>query len=239
MLASNLFVGNCELPKFQVMNNGLLTGIKASPAKDINVFNESDFVMSRKEYIERYQPPLINQKQKWLNGTAVPFNTNDPTNFGKKWIPNANRDASSIVAKEKAIGIGQSTINASGGSMSYGNHNFNTIKQDISRVRARLRGSGKCAPTKCRKSLNTCETTPVFLAGPTPNVSKSTTYTCGPSPLEKLRGPKSSCSQTDASKKAGIKKYSYSSRFYPLGRFQTWITKPNPTGLYYIPLPSH
>ena len=240
MLASNLFVGRGELPKCKVLNNGVLSGVKASPAKDINVFNESEFVMGRKEYVQRYPPTTLYQtKQKWLNGTAVPFvsDTRDTTNIGKKWTTNANRDASSIIAKERAIGIGQATLNASGNPMSYGNHNVKTIQQDIRRERARLRGSGNCAPPKCRQSTNTCNTTPVFLAGPTVTVAKSTTYTCGPSPLEKLRGPESVSCQTEANKKAGIK--SYSTPFYPLGRYQTWITKPNPTGLYYIPLPSH
>ena len=240
MLASNLFGGKGELPKCEVLNNGVLSGIKASPAKDINVFNESEFVMGRKEYVQRFPPTTLYQtKQKWLNGTAVPFVSNpfDTTNIGKKWTPNANRDASSIIAKEKAIGLGQATMNASGGAMSYGNHNFKTIQQDVYRERSRLRGSGNCAPAKCRKSTNTCGTTPVFLAGPIVDAAKSKTYTCGPSSLEKLRGPKSISCQTDANKKAGTKLYS--TRFYPLGRFQTWITKPVPTGLYYIPLPSH
>lgn len=240
MLASNLFVGKGEMPKYEVLNNGVLSGIKASPAKDINVFNESEFVMGRKEYVQRFPPASLYQtKQKWLNGKAVPFVSNpvDPTNIGKKWTANANRDASSIISKEKSISLGQATLNATGGSMSYGNHNFNTIQQDVLRERTRLRGSGSTVPAKCRKSTNTCKTTPVFLATSTADVAKSTTYTCGPAPLEKLRGPESIVCQTEANKKAGIK--SYSTRFYPLGRFQTWITKPIPTGLYYIPLPSH
>lgn len=238
MLSANLFVAKGALPNADVLNNGVLTGIKASPAKDINVFNETGYVIGRKEYVQRFPPASLYQtKQKWLNGTAVPFVPNpvDPTNIGKKWTANANRDASSVVAKEKAIGIGQASMNASGGSISFGNHNFKTVQQDVLRERARLRGSGNCAPAKCRQSKNTCKTTPVFLAGPTADAAKSTTYVCGPSPLEKLRGPDSISCQTEANKKAGTK--TYSTRFYPLGRFQTWITKP--TGVYYIPLPSH
>ena len=250
MLASNLPVGKRELPPYEILNNGVLSGIKASPAKDINVFHESEFVMGRKEFVQRFPPPSLNQtKQKWLNGTAVPFVTNpvDTTNIGKKWTPNANRDASSIVAKEKAIGLGRATMNATAGPMSYGNHNIQTIQQDVSRQRARLRGSGNCAPAKCRKSTQTCNATPVFLAGPTLNGMKSTTYTCGPSALEKLRGSKSVSCQSEANKKKAFETGAnpktdykvYSTPFYPLGRFQTWITRPNPVGLYYIPLPSH
>jgi hypothetical protein len=237
MLASDLLVGKGELPKYEILNNGVLSGVMASPAKDLNVFHESEFVMGRKEFIQRFSStPLFQTKQKWLNGTAVPFVSNpmDITNIGKKWTPNANRDASAIVAKEKSIGIGKATLNASGGALSYGNHNVRTIQQDVSRERARLRSSGNCAPAKCRASTNTCNSTPVFLSGP---VSKSTTYMCGPAPLEKLRGPNSVSCQTEANKKAGIK--TYSTPFYPLGRFQTWIAKPVPVGLYYIPLPSH
>lgn len=240
MLASNLLTGKNELPKCEVLNNAVLTGIKASPAKDINVFNETEFVLGRKEYVQRYPPVSLYQtKQKWLNGTAVPFVSNpiDATDIGKKWVPNANRDASSVISKQKIIGIGQATMNSTGGQISYGNHNIKTIRQDTYRQRARLRGSGNCAPAKCRASTNTCNISPVFLANATADNTKSTSFTCGPSPLEKLRGSKSVSCQTEANKKIGAKVYS--TRFYPLGRFQTWINKPLPTGLYYIPLPSH
>lgn len=253
MLPSNLNFG----PVYEPLNNGVLSGVRPSPAKDINTFHESEFVMGRKEFVQRFSPSTMNQtKQKWLNGVAVPFVTDpqNPTDIGKRWVPNANRDASSIAAKERVKSLGQASLNASGGALSYGTHNRQTIQQDVARQRSRLRGSGKSAPAKCRSASATiCSVPPIFLAKPTEDKDKSVSYTCGPAAVEKLRGNKSVLCQTEASKTASASLSAkmnqkgnwrvYSTRFYPLGRFQTWAVKPNPTGLFsipvFVPLPSH
>ena len=141
------------LPSYRNINNGVLSFTMAMPQKDIPSVNESRFAMDRHEYIERFPNPSVNiqnANKKWILGTATVFtkSATDPTNIGKKWIPNSNRDASSIAEKKRVRSVGLGTMSA--GSHSFGNHNSNINRQTVQDARIRCRAGGSVVPAKCQ-----------------------------------------------------------------------------------------
>jgi hypothetical protein len=75
------------------INNGTLSSLKAMPQKDLTSDGASSFAMARRQYTEVYPviDQSINQKKKFIGG---------------------NRDASSVVARRRAVEVGVGTLNA-------------------------------------------------------------------------------------------------------------------------------
>jgi hypothetical protein len=100
------------------INNGTMNAVKAMPQKDLTSDGTSSFAMYRRQYAEVY--PVINQS----------------TNKQKKFI-GGNRDASSVVARRRAIEVGIGTLNASQTAMSMtGVRDINDTNSALRRVRA-------------------------------------------------------------------------------------------------------
>lgn len=126
-------------------NNGVLTGMKAMPQKDLTSDGESTFEIGRQVYMRT----LPNAIQPHLSQT-------------KKWY--GNRDASQIVANRRNTQIGLGSLNASGKPMSFTSiKDVNTVNDAL----ARVRGGGAVAPPK--KSANKHNApTPTFLPAKPP-----------------------------------------------------------------------
>ena len=75
------------------LNNGTLSSVKAMPQKDLTSDGTSSFAMARRQYTEVYPviDQSINKKKKFIGG---------------------NRDASSVVARRRAVEVGVGTLNA-------------------------------------------------------------------------------------------------------------------------------
>jgi len=100
------------------MNNGTLSAVKAMPQKDLTSDGTSSFAMSRRQYTEVY--PVINQS----------------VNKQKKFI-GGNRDASSVVARRRAVEVGVGSLNASQTATSMtGVRDINDTNNALRRVRA-------------------------------------------------------------------------------------------------------
>ena len=84
----------------QNINNGVVTGSKSMPQKDITSNGESPFQLGRISYVRTLQttPSTLDEKK------------------GKKWFQ--NRDASSVISRRKNNSIGNGSLNASGGAFS-------------------------------------------------------------------------------------------------------------------------
>jgi len=125
--------------KLYSYNNGIATGMKAMPAKDITTLGDSHFALWRRYYADTLgDTPLTPAQQSQ-----------------KKWI-GGNRDASQVVERRRITSVGVGTMNATGGEIS-----FMTKNDGLTRVRAlnRVRNSGYCVPPKVRRgqysSINT------------------------------------------------------------------------------------
>lgn len=100
------------------INNGTMNTLKAMPQKDLTSDGTSSFAMSRRQYAEVY--PVIDQS----------------VNKQKKYI-GGNRDASSVVARRRAVEVGVGTLNASKTAMSMtGVRDINDTNNALRRVRA-------------------------------------------------------------------------------------------------------
>lgn len=109
------------------LNNGIQTGMKAMPQKDITSDGNSSFAIARHNFIK-----------------SLPATT--PTvsiKLEKKWY--GNRDASQVTSNRKMNEVGNGSLNASAGDMSFKNIiDKNTARQAL----ARARSGGAVAPLK-------------------------------------------------------------------------------------------
>ncbi len=118
------------------INNGTMNAVKAMPQKDLTSDGTSSFAMYRRQYAEVY--PVINQS----------------TNKQKKFI-GGNRDASSVVARRRAIEVGIGTLNASQTAMSMtGVRDINDTNSALRRVRA---GGAYVPPKKTNHYASTVD----------------------------------------------------------------------------------
>lgn len=116
-------------PILTQINNGTLSGMKAMPQKDITSDGTSDFAMDRHAYAESL---TSYSNQQWKQ---------------KKFI-GGNRDASSVAARRRTNEVGNGSLNASGGQMSYTTtRDVNTTNNALRKARA---GGGYVPPVKCR-----------------------------------------------------------------------------------------
>ena len=119
-------------------NNGVLTGTKAMPLKDLNSDSDSSFAADRKAFTAMtYAPPAKNAQKKWIGGC---------------------RDASDVASRRRISAAG-STINASGGAFS-----FTSKTEKNTRIEAlnRCRNQGKCAPPKVAHSHSYTNTPAIY-----------------------------------------------------------------------------
>ena len=103
---------------FTELNNGTLSSVKAMPQKDLSSDGTSSFAMSRRQYSEVYPviDQSINKKKKFIGG---------------------NRDASSVVARRRAVEVGVGTLNANNTPMSFtGVRDINDTNNALRRARA-------------------------------------------------------------------------------------------------------
>ena len=113
-------------------NNGVLSGIKAMPLKDLNSDSDSSFAADRKAY---------------ANMVAASAQSTNAITSQKKWI-GGSRDASSVASRRRIAAAG-ATMNPDGGSFS-----FTSKTEKNTRIEAlnRCRNQGKCAPPKVTNS---------------------------------------------------------------------------------------
>ena len=111
----------------QNINNGVVTGPKSMPQKDITSNGESEFQLGRTNYVRSLFTTSLTLEEKQQ----------------KKWYQ--NRDASSVISKRKNNSIGNGSLNASGGLFS-----MTTIEDKNSQNSAlrRVRAGGSVAPAK-------------------------------------------------------------------------------------------
>ena len=111
----------------QNINNGVVTGSKSMPQKDITSNGESPFQLGRISYVRTLQttPSTLNEKKE------------------KKWFQ--NRDASSVISRRKNNSIGNGSLNASGGPFSM--TTFKDANYQNAALR-RVRAGGAVAPPK-------------------------------------------------------------------------------------------
>jgi hypothetical protein len=111
------------------INNGTLSGVKAMPQKDSTTNGTSVFALDRRNYSETL-----------TNYTA--------TQWKQKKFIGGNKDASSVIARRRAIEVGNGSLNASGGQMSFTTtRDINVTNNALCRVRA---GGAYVPPLKCR-----------------------------------------------------------------------------------------
>ena len=99
--------------------NGALSGVKAMPQKDTTSDGQNSFSLGRRVFAETFQtvPNTISQQKE------------------KKWY--GNRDASAVVSNKRNMQIGQGSLNASKGLMSFTTYSdVNTVNTAIRRVRS-------------------------------------------------------------------------------------------------------
>jgi hypothetical protein len=109
------------------INNGVLSGMRAMPAKDINATGSSSFSMSRRRFNAvmplSVQSNEIQQEKKWYG----------------------NRDASQVTANARVAEIGIGTTNSNLNPFSYkSSSEKNTQRQALNRTR----GGGAVVPLK-------------------------------------------------------------------------------------------
>jgi hypothetical protein len=108
------------------IDTAVLSGIRASPQKDLTSDGTSVFAMGRQDFMRSYN-----------SGCTI------PQNVQKKWI-GGNRDCSQIVDKRRMNAIGNS-LNPSGGNVSnMCKANANVIRE----AKQRVRSGGCVAPAK-------------------------------------------------------------------------------------------
>ena len=140
------------------LNNGILSGNRAMPQKNITSNNDSNFSNSRHAYIESHFEqtlPLVKKDNHTVLGQkGLSINhvyAGQASTVQKKWI-GGNRDASDIISKRRINSVGSGSLNASGNSMA-----FNTISDNNTERQAyhRVRSGGSAVPAKCtNKYLN-------------------------------------------------------------------------------------
>lgn len=111
-------------------NNGILLG---QPPKDINSEGGGDYALARHVYFRQYP-----------NAFPIAFPNE------KRWIPNGNRDASSIASKRRAIQVGKTSVVS--GLHSYQTHSIEANRNTILEAKNRCRNQGYRAPPKIAAS---------------------------------------------------------------------------------------
>ena len=149
-------------PILNQSNNGILSSQKAMPLKSLTSANDSDFSINRRAYVESHMAntaPLVkNDQHSMTQGTVnnaqfgnrgflnINHNfTGQASTVQKKWI-GGNRDASNIVSRRRINSVGNGSLNAAAGPMS-----FNTVKDTNTERQAyhRVRSGGSAVPAKC------------------------------------------------------------------------------------------
>jgi len=110
------------------LNNGMLRGIKAMPAKDLTSDGTAAFSTDRHAYAETYTPP---QK----------------ANLTKKWCGGC-RDASETIYRRRIASVGTS-LNPGGQAFSFQSKTEKNTRID---ALTRCRAGGACVPPKVRHS---------------------------------------------------------------------------------------
>lgn len=115
------------------LNNGILRGVKAMPAKDLNSDSDSSFASDRKAYTNLVSVNIANPSPQQI--------------LQKKWI-GGNRDASDVAYRRRVAAAGAS-LNPTGGTFS-----FTSKTEKNTRIEAlnRCRNQGNCVPPKVRAS---------------------------------------------------------------------------------------
>ena len=153
-------------------NNGILSGNRAMPQKNITSNNDSNFSNNRHAYIESYlavqNPPLVKNDKHTIQESTVNNSvfghremsinhnySNQASTIQKKWI-GGNRDASDIISKRRINSVGNGSLNASGKPISFDTVvDHNTERQAYHRVRS----GGSAVPAKC---TNKYANAPIF-----------------------------------------------------------------------------
>jgi hypothetical protein len=144
------------LPILTQLNNSQLGGAKAMPLKNITSDNNAFFEIPRQEYVRSYTPalnqnyranlavPLFNRQIQHRQGNHIGSNTVPNQNLLiKKWT--ANRDASQITRDRRVNTVGNASLNASGGRMSFNSgYDNNRVNEAIIRTRS----GGAAVPKK-------------------------------------------------------------------------------------------
>jgi hypothetical protein len=100
-------------------NNAALTGIRAMPLKDSTSDNNNSFSLNRHAFV---------------GATPVTPNT-EAHKIEKKWF--GNRDASSVTSRRRYNSVGENSLNANGGLMSFTSYkDINDTNNALRRVRA-------------------------------------------------------------------------------------------------------
>jgi len=120
------------------MNNGTLSGMKVMPQKDLTSDNTSSFAMSRRQYVQ------TNGIDTTLVKGSV-YNTLQ-NQVQKKWYGNSSvRDSSKVMVNRVRNEIGNGSLNASKGLMSFTETKDVNTKMDALR---RVRNIGSSVPAK-------------------------------------------------------------------------------------------
>ena len=120
------------------MNNGTLSGMKVMPQKDLTSDNTSSFAMSRRQYVQ------TNGIDTTLVKGSV-YNTLQ-NQVQKKWYGNSSvRDSSKVMVNKVRNEIGNGSLNASKGLMSFTETKDVNTKMDALR---RVRNIGSSVPAK-------------------------------------------------------------------------------------------
>ena len=104
------FTFAAQKPILKESNNRILTASKAMPFKDINASGDSTFSAGRSVYSRSLDMSLTK--------LSAPSKTQSVI-WKKKFYGGTNRDASSVVSRNKANTIGFATINENGGEISF------------------------------------------------------------------------------------------------------------------------
>ena len=116
-----------QTPIINNIRNSIITNKKAMPQKDTTSDGTSSFSMGRNAYIE------------WQNEIT----NNLAVQKQKKWY--GNRDAYSVINKNRNKGIGAGSINANLQPLAFTAKHDNSVNNALTRVRA----GGPTVPPKC------------------------------------------------------------------------------------------
>lgn len=115
--------------RLKEMNNGTLSGMHVMPQKDLSSDNASSFAMGRREYVRTLgvDTTLVNGNMRETLQKQVQ----------KKWYGNSSvRDSSRVMDKKVRNEIGNGSLNASKGAMSFTEtRDVNTRMDALRRVR--------------------------------------------------------------------------------------------------------
>jgi hypothetical protein len=133
------------------INNNILTGKGAMPLKGENSNSDSNFSLARHTYVEA-NGNYVSNTQHVYRGVANAYDRapraliqNGQQPNQKKYL--GNRDSSAVTARRRVNAVGNNTLNAGNGPISFNSnseHNYNTRNDALTRVR----GGGAIVPSK-------------------------------------------------------------------------------------------